>query len=65
MEVTVSAVGGWAAVPERPAFDNFYRQEWASVVRLAHLLTGVDAVSEDLAQDAFARVHRRWHATLG
>jgi DNA-directed RNA polymerase specialized sigma24 family protein len=29
-------------------------------VLLAHLLTGVDAVAEDLAQESFTRVQRRW-----
>ena len=42
------------------AFDAFYRREWVDAVRLAHLLTGVDAVAEDLAQEAFTRVERRW-----
>ena len=41
-------------------FEGFYRCEWGDAVRLAHLLTGVDAVAEDLAQEAFAGVQRRW-----
>ncbi len=41
-------------------FDAFYRAQWAATVRLAHVLTGVDAVAEDLAQDAFSRVHKQW-----
>jgi RNA polymerase sigma-70 factor (sigma-E family) len=60
MGLTVPAVGGWVEVPERLTFDDFYRREWAAAVRLAHLLTGVDAVAEDLAQDAFTRLHRQW-----
>jgi hypothetical protein len=39
------------------SFEGFYRCEWADAVRLAHLLTGVEAVAEDLAQEAFAGVH--------
>jgi RNA polymerase sigma-70 factor (sigma-E family) len=47
--------------PESPtSFEAFYELRWPQAVRLAHVLTGVDAVSEDLAQDAFARVHTRW-----
>jgi RNA polymerase sigma-70 factor (sigma-E family) len=60
MGTAVSNLGGWAVLPERPVFDDFYRCEWPGAVRLAHLLTGVDAVAEDLAQEAFTRVHRQW-----
>jgi RNA polymerase sigma factor (sigma-70 family) len=60
MGMTIPAVGGWGTVPERPVFDDFYRREWPNAVRVAHLLTGVDAVAEDLAQDAFARVQAKW-----
>jgi RNA polymerase sigma factor (sigma-70 family) len=31
-------------------------------VRLAHLLTGVDAMAEDLAQESFTRIEPRWQA---
>lgn len=54
--------GGVTAVPVRLTFEEFYRREWPSAVRLAHLLSGSDALAEDLAQDAFARMHRRWDA---
>ena len=57
--MTIPISGDWT-VPERPVFDTFYREHWAAAVRLAHLLTGVDAVAEDLAQDAFTAVHRNW-----
>jgi len=47
--------------PDRAAtssdFDEFFALHYARTVRLAHLLTGLDAVAEDLAQDAFARIH--------
>lgn len=45
---------------EQIPFDVFYRREWDGAVRLAHLLTGVDAVAEDLAQEAFGRMAPRW-----
>lgn len=39
-------------------FDAFYRAHYARTVRLARLLTGSAAAAEDLAQEAFIRVHR-------
>jgi RNA polymerase sigma factor (sigma-70 family) len=42
--------------PVTEPFDRFFADEYASTVRLAHLLTGSNAHAEDLAQDAFARV---------
>lgn len=44
------------AVDER--FQNFYRERYASTVRLARLLTGRPEAIEDLAQDAFVRLYR-------
>jgi RNA polymerase sigma-70 factor (sigma-E family) len=41
-------------------FEDFYREAWPGAVRLAHLLTGVNAVAEDLAQEAFTRMSQRW-----
>lgn len=40
-------------------FEELYRSQRSSVVRLARLLTGSVAMSEDLAQEAFLRVYRR------
>ena len=39
-------------------FDAFYRAQYSKTVRLARLLTGSAAAAEDLAQEAFIRVHR-------
>ena len=50
------AVGGAASV----SFEEFYRAEYASVVRLAFVLTGRRDIAEELAQDAFLAAHRRW-----
>jgi hypothetical protein len=47
-------------VDDPGSFDDFYRREWPGAVRLAHLLTGVDAVAEDLAQESFTRIEPRW-----
>lgn len=41
-------------------FDEFFRSNYAQTVRLVRLLTGVEASSEDVAQEAFARVHRHF-----
>ena len=37
-----------------------YRERYESMVRLAYLLTSSTAVAEDLVQDVFTRVYRRW-----
>lgn len=47
--------------PVASGFEDFYRRQWGPAVRLAHLLVGVDAIAEDLAQEAFTRLHRQWH----
>ncbi len=39
---------------------ELFRREYAPMVRLATLLVGSDAVAEELVQDAFVAVHRRW-----
>ena len=41
-------------------FEAFYRERWASTVRLAALLTQSNTAAEDLAQEAFTRVYRQW-----
>jgi DNA-directed RNA polymerase specialized sigma24 family protein len=46
---------------EFPAgFVAFYRQEYPGAVRLALLLTGSNISSDDMVQDAFVRVARRF-----
>jgi RNA polymerase sigma-70 factor (sigma-E family) len=41
------------------SFVEFYRTEYPGTVRLAHALTGSAEAAEDLAQEAFARIHLR------
>ncbi len=41
-------------------FEAFYRADYGAVVALTLALTGSHAVAEDLAQEAFLRVHRDW-----
>ena len=42
------------------AFDSFYAREYASLVALAHALTGSPAEAEDIAQEAMLAAYRRW-----
>lgn len=48
------------AVPVVAEFDNFYRDEWHTVVGLALALTGDRGATEDLTQEAFASAFRDW-----
>ena len=45
---------------ERLSFDDFYRSEHRHVLGLAFVLTGSQAVAEDVAQDAFTAAFRHW-----
>jgi RNA polymerase sigma-70 factor (sigma-E family) len=42
---------------------DLFRTHYAPMVRLAHVLTGSNATAEDLVQDCFARLHRRFERT--
>ena len=42
------------------ALTELYRVHWRSLVRLAHLLVRDQAVAEEVVQDAFVAMHRRW-----
>ena len=41
-------------------FDETFQAEHARLARLAHLLTGSNALGEELLQEAFISLHRRW-----
>ncbi len=41
-------------------FDEFYRVEYAPMVRLARGLVDTSESAEEIAQDAFAKVFERW-----
>ncbi len=48
----------------RPAtLGDLFREQYASMVRLAHALTGSNPAAEDLVQDAFARMQARFDQT--
>jgi RNA polymerase sigma-70 factor (sigma-E family) len=42
------------------SFADLYRDQYGPMVQLAHLLTMSNSVAEELVQDAFVRVHRKW-----
>ena len=48
------------AVAAEDAFVDLYRARYAPMVRLAYLMTGSQAIAEELVQDAFVSVHRSW-----
>lgn len=41
-------------------FEELWADRRAGLLRLAYLLTGSRAVAEDVVQDAFVQLHRRW-----
>jgi RNA polymerase sigma factor (sigma-70 family) len=43
-----------------PEFERLYLECYRPSVRLAHLLTGSNAIAEEIAQEAFVRVHQRY-----
>jgi RNA polymerase sigma-70 factor (sigma-E family) len=45
---------------EPPTVADLFREQYRPMVRLAYLLVGSNALAEELVQDSFARVHRRW-----
>lgn len=44
----------------RPSFEDVYASQWQPLVRLAALTTGSIALGEEIVQDAFFDLHRRW-----
>ncbi|MET0697831.1 MAG: sigma-70 family RNA polymerase sigma factor [Acidimicrobiia bacterium] len=46
-------------------FDQFYLENYRSVVALVYTLTGSRHGAEDIAQDAFLRAHRQWREVSG
>jgi RNA polymerase sigma-70 factor (sigma-E family) len=55
-----AAAGGGLGEPLPATLEQLFVERYAAMVRLAHLLTGSNAVAEDLVQDAFARMQRAW-----
>lgn len=42
-------------------FEEFYRSNYRSVLRLAYTMSGSWAAAEDLTHEAFEAAYRRWH----
>jgi RNA polymerase sigma factor (sigma-70 family) len=42
------------------SLEDLFRDQYGAAVRLAYLLTGNEAVAEDLVQDCFIRLHAHW-----
>ena len=49
----------WGERPGAATWSDVYREERDGLVRLAYLITGSQAVAEDLVQDTFVRVMGR------
>jgi RNA polymerase sigma-70 factor (sigma-E family) len=60
--VPVARHEGVVAGPDAPSFTAVYEEWFESMVRVAYLLVGDLATAEDVVQDAFAQLHRRWGA---
>jgi RNA polymerase sigma-70 factor (sigma-E family) len=63
--IDLARMGAERADDARPAarlsdFDVFFAAQRAESVRLAHLLTGSMAIAQEVAQEAFIAIHRRW-----
>ena len=48
------------AVVATVGFEEFFSDRYRSATRFAFLLTGSDQVAEEIAQDAFLQIFRRW-----
>jgi RNA polymerase sigma-70 factor (sigma-E family) len=58
-------VAGSVAKPDEQvglvlSFDDVYREHRMPLTRLARVITGSNAVAEELVQEAFVRLHQRW-----
>lgn len=49
-----------APLGERQDFDELYQVDFASIALVAGTTAGDRTAGEDIAQEAFARAHRRW-----
>lgn len=45
---------------DEPTFDDLYRSHYARMVTLSRLMTGAMAIAEEIVQDAFVQVYRKW-----
>jgi RNA polymerase sigma factor (sigma-70 family) len=54
------ADGGADPGRSQPQFEVFYRDRWQPTVRLARMIVGSQDEAEEIAQEAFIRLHERW-----
>lgn len=63
--MTMAIVGSRRDPVARAAADDgvsaLYAVHWAPMVRLAWLFVHDDLLAEEIAQDAFVALHRKWH----
>ena len=48
------------ASAERDSFDGFYTNRWGATVRLVFMVVSDSGIAEEIAQEAFIRVHSHW-----
>jgi RNA polymerase sigma-70 factor (sigma-E family) len=53
-------VAGLEAQERSPSFDELYERMWWPMLRVAFALVDDVTAAEDVVQDAFAALHRRW-----
>jgi RNA polymerase sigma-70 factor (sigma-E family) len=56
----VAARASEQVLPPPSTFAELFEEQRVPMVRLAHLITGSNAIAEELVQEAFVRVHNRW-----
>lgn len=44
-----------------PTLESLFRTQRLPMVRLAHLITGSNAIAEEVVQEAFIRLQSNWH----
>jgi DNA-directed RNA polymerase specialized sigma24 family protein len=49
-------------MPSAETFGEFFERRRGTTVRLAHAIVGSNAIAEEIAQEAFLRVHTQWSA---
>jgi RNA polymerase sigma-70 factor (ECF subfamily) len=60
IEVDIAPPSGGPEVQADGEYERVYRAEYLTLVSLAFSLTGSRAVAEDLVQEAFLRLHKKW-----
>jgi RNA polymerase sigma-70 factor (sigma-E family) len=58
--VTVGELTDSGLTEVEPTFDELFESHYRSALRLAVLLTGDQAIAEDLVADAYVRVYVQW-----